>query len=309
VRNAFISELTKLAGKDPRIMLVVGDLGYGVVDEFATSMPAQFLNAGVAEQNMVGVAAGLASVGRKVFVYSIANFPTFRALEQIRNDVCFHGLDVTVVAVGAGVAYGTHGYTHHAVEDISIMRALPNMTVLSPADPLEARMVARFAVENTGPKYVRLGKNGERELHPTELLGSTLTSPLLVRQGTDLVIATTGAIASECETASKQLSEYGIRAQVLSFPIVKPFPQGWLGTLRAEVPIVTVEEHVRDGGFGSALLESLSDHHTPHHVWRLSLKVEHLQTTSSQEALRVLHKIDSAAIAAFVIKHIKISSA
>ena len=288
-------------------MLVVGDLGYGVVDDFARTMPAQFLNAGVAEQNMVGVAAGLASAGRKVFVYSIANFPTFRALEQIRNDICYHGLDVTVVAVGAGVAYGTHGYTHHAVEDISIMRALPEMTVLSPADPLEARLAARFAVANSGPNYVRLGKNGERELHAKEILGSTLTSPLVIRRGSDLIIAATGAIASECEIAAELLEKYGIQAQVLSFPIIKPFPQEWFGTVSAELPILTVEEHARDGGFGSALLESLSDCHKPHHVWRLSLKVEHLRTTSSQEALRVLHEIDSAAIATFVMRQVMLA--
>jgi transketolase len=230
MRNAFIAELTILAASDPRIMLIVGDLGYGVVDEFAKTMPEQFLNAGVAEQNMIGVAAGLASVGRKVFVYSIANFPTFRALEQIRNDICYHGLDVTVVAVGAGVAYGAHGYTHHAVEDISIMRALPDMTVLSPADPLEAKLVARFAVENSGPKYVRLGKNGESDLHTPDLLNSKLVSPLVVRQGADLTIASTGAIASECRMAAEILEESGIKTQVLTFPIIKPFPQEWVKT-------------------------------------------------------------------------------
>jgi len=302
MRNAFISELTKLAEKDSSIILIVGDLGFGVVDDFAKTMPDQFLNAGVAEQNMIGVAAGLALVGRKVFVYSIANFPTFRCLEQVRNDVCYHCLDVTIVSVGAGVAYGTHGYTHHAVEDISIMRALPNMTVISPADPLEATLAARFAVENSGPTYLRLGKNGERELHKTTLLNSTLVSPLLVRQGTDLIIAATGAIASECEIAAEILQEMGIHAQVWTFPIIRPFPKEWIKNLNPKVPILTVEEHVRDGGFGSALLEAVSDLHESYHVWRLALKPEHLRTASSQETLRVLHQIDSVAIAAFVVK-------
>src|ERR1043165_2424780 len=134
MRTAFINELVLLARTNPKIFLVVGDLGFSVVEPFAKEFPDRFLNAGVAEQNMTGVAAGLASEGYHVFTYSIGNFPTLRCLEQIRNDVCYHELPVTVVAVGGGLAYGNLGYSHHAVQDLAVMRSLPRLTILAPAD-------------------------------------------------------------------------------------------------------------------------------------------------------------------------------
>ena len=147
MRTAFIDTLCQLAAEDERIWLLTGDLGYSVLERFATRFPERYVNVGVAEQNMVGVAAGLARCGKMPWVYSIANFPTFRCLEQIRNDVCYHNGNVKVVAVGAGFAYGPHGYTHHGLEDVAILRALPNMTVVAPADPVETRL-ATIAIAN-----------------------------------------------------------------------------------------------------------------------------------------------------------------
>ena len=146
MRNAFIRGLTKLAESDERIVFLTGDLGYKLFDDFATRYPGRFLNAGVAEQNMVGVAAGLASEGFRPFVYSIATFATLRCLEQIRDDVCYNGLPVTIVGVGGGFSYGANGPTHHATEDLAIMRALPNMTVIAPGDPVESAAATRAAV-------------------------------------------------------------------------------------------------------------------------------------------------------------------
>ena len=140
MRNSFIEELSKIALTDDKVFLIVGDLGFGVVEGFEEKYPDQFLNAGVAEQNMMGMAAGLASAGYKVFVYSIGNFPTFRCLEQIRNDVCYHSLNVTIVSIGAGLSYGPLGYSHHAIDDIGVMRALPGMTIYNPADPIETKL-------------------------------------------------------------------------------------------------------------------------------------------------------------------------
>ena len=158
MRNIFIDELSELAKFDERIFLVVGDLGYGVTEPFENQFPNRFLNVGIAEQNMIGFAAGLARSGYKVFVYSIANFPTFRCLEQIRNDLCYEQLDVTVVSVGAGFSYGVLGYSHFAIEDIGIMRTLPNMQVLSPSDSNEVRSLLKYAISTESPKYLRLGK-------------------------------------------------------------------------------------------------------------------------------------------------------
>lgn len=239
-------------------MLVVGDLGYGVVDEFAADLPDQFVNAGVSEQAMMSMAAGLASSGYHVFVYSIANFPTLRCLEQIRNDVIYNELNVTIVSVGAGLAYGNLGYTHHAVEDISIMRALPNIRIICPSDPVEAVTSVKACLSHSGPKYVRLGKNGEPRLHNAAEI-EHVDDPILLREGNDLVIAATGAIVGECLQAAEGLVATGISAQVWSVPTIKPFPQAWLAGLDLAMPLLTVEEHVRDGGFGSALLEAAND--------------------------------------------------
>jgi len=161
MRNAFIETLTKAAAQDPRIFLVVGDLGFSVIEDFANKFPDRFLNAGVAEQNMTGVAAGLAMAGFKVFTYSIANFPTLRCLEQVRNDICYHGLDVTIVAVGGGLGYGSLGYSHHAVQDMACLRGFPGILMATPGDPSETKAVTHALLQYQGPAYLRLGKGGE----------------------------------------------------------------------------------------------------------------------------------------------------
>ena len=183
-------------GVHDHIALVVGDLGYSVVEPFADRFPDRFINAGVAEQNMMGLAAGMASEGYHVFTYSIANFPTFRCAEQIRNDIDYHNLPVTVVAVGGGLAYGALGYSHHAVQDYALMRTLPNMLIAAPGDPMEVRACMRYLVENPQPSYLRLGKAGEPTFHPSP----PVVEPgywLMVSPGTDVpqdkAILTTGA--------------------------------------------------------------------------------------------------------------------
>jgi transketolase len=257
VRNAFIDQLTFEARENERIFLLVGDLGFNVVDPFAHAFPRRFLNVGVAEQNMAGVAAGLALEGYSVFTYSIANFPTLRCLEQIRNDIAYHNLDVTVVAVGGGFSYGPYGMSHHATEDLAIMRALPNMTVCAPGDPLETRYVTSNLLKFKGPKYLRLGKGGEKNIHgdvPQIPLGEAL--PLLDQGG--IAVVTTGSILAWVHDQVSRQPGYSL----YSFPVVKPFP---LASLRAicqkHMQIICVEEHQSSGGFGSAVLEAV---HTLH---------------------------------------------
>lgn len=296
MRNAFMESLLLLAQSDQSVMLLVGDLGYGVVEHFASTLPSQYLNVGVAEQNMLGVAAGLASAGHKVFVYSIANFPSLRALEQIRNDVCYHALDVTVVSVGAGMAYGPLGYSHHAIEDVSAIRALPNMTVVSPADAGEARAALREASLRGGPRYIRLGKNGERDLHPAE--PSSLHSPIEMRHGSDVTLLGTGPIVAECIAASDILSEAGISAAVVSCPTVTPLDAEWFSTLPEGTPILTVEEHVLAGGFGSAVLELVNDLELPLRVGRRGLRFPERLPVGSHQYLR-----SQAGLTAFGIAH------
>ena len=169
MRNTFISTLTKAASRNQKIVLVVGDLGFNVVEPFAERFPNRFYNAGVAEQNMSTLAAGLASEDFKVFTYSIANFPTFRCAEQIRNDIDYHNLSVTIVTVGGGLAYGSLGYSHHAIQDYGLMRLFPNMKILSPGDPVEVEALVNYSLKNNGPCYLRLGKNGEPNFHKNKL--------------------------------------------------------------------------------------------------------------------------------------------
>lgn len=260
MRNAFIDELVQQAAVNPRIALVVGDLGYSVVEPFADRFPDRFINAGVAEQNMTGLAAGMASEGYHVFTYSIANFPTFRCAEQIRNDVDYQGLPVTVVAVGGGLAYGALGYSHHAVQDYALMRSFPNTLIAAPGDPQEARACLRYLVANPQPSYLRLGKAGEPSFHaePPELSpgrwlpvapGDEPGGPALLSTGATLGLA----MQRRGEPAHAGQAVY-------SMPLWGMGSKGRQATqVQRHTRVHTLEDHLADGGFGSWLLESLAD--------------------------------------------------
>jgi transketolase len=260
MRTAFIDELAILAGADPRIWLVTGDLGFSVLDAFAERFPDRFVNAGVAEQNMMGVASGLARMGAHVFVYSIANFPTFRCLEQIRNDVCYPGLGVTIVSVGSGFSYGSHGSTHHAIEDLAVMRALPNIVVVSPGDPNEARLATRALAALDGPAYLRLGKAGEPTVDGAAEDEFSLRSMRSIRHGTDVTVIATGSILTTAVAAADELERDGLSVRVLSAHTLRPFDgQSLLRALSETAGVVTVEEHRLIGGLRSAAGEALVD--------------------------------------------------
>ena len=258
MRTAFIEALFELARKRPDIFLVCGDLGFGVLDEFARTLPGQFLNAGVAEQNMTGVAAGLALSGKTVFTYSIANFPTFRCLEQIRNDVCYHHANVKVVAVGGGFCYGSHGYTHHGIEDLAVMRSLPGMTVVAPGDPVEARLATRAIAEHEGPCYLRLGRAGEPVVHLTTP-AFELGKALRLRDGGDVTLIATGGMLKFTVDVADKLRDEGIDPRVLSMPTVKPIDEeAIIDAARVTHGIITLEEHSVTGGLGDAVADVLA---------------------------------------------------
>lgn len=287
MRTAFINSLCELAEKDERIHLVVGDLGYSVVERFAECFASRFVNVGVAEQNMTGIAAGMALCGKVVFTYSIANFPTLRCLEQIRNDVCYHNANVKVVAVGGGLAYGTLGTSHHATEDIAILRALPGMVVVAPGDPIEAQLATRAIVEHDGPCYLRLGKAGEPLVHQSGVdfvLGKAIT----VREGDDITLIVTGGLLSRTVEVAEQLAQDGVQACVLSMHTVKPLDiEAVLEAAEQTPAIVTLEEHSLIGGLGSAVVEALADSGiTKVLVKRIALPSVYVSEVGSHEYLR-----------------------
>jgi transketolase len=258
MRTAFIEELAVQARSDDRIFLIVGDLGFSVVEPFAREFPDRFLNVGVAEQNMTGVAAGLASEGYHVFTYSIANFPTIRCLEQIRNDVAYHRLPVTIVAVGGGLAYGNLGYSHHAVQDYAVMRPLPGMIIAAPGDPLETRACVEWLCRNPGPSYLRLGKAGETVYHRER---PQIECGKLVRvrdaPPENGIFLTTGAALGSAVQAHERQRPPNL-CGVYSMPIWgEPVKQFVATALRAYQSIVAAEDHLAAGGFSSFLRETL----------------------------------------------------
>jgi transketolase len=257
MRTETIDALTDFARANPDVMLLTADLGYSVLERFAEALPAQYVNVGVCEQAMVGIAAGLALSGRRVVLYSIANFPTLRCLEQLRNDVCYHDLPVTVIAVGGGLAYGAQGYTHHGVEDLGIMAMLPNMAVASPADPLEAVALLPQLLDRRRPAYLRLGRSGEPVLHAPGT-AVTLEQAIMLRRGGDIALLVTGPILGRALAAAEVLASRGVSASVLSFPGFRPLDEAAvLAAARAHRALLTIEEHSVSGGFGTRVAEVL----------------------------------------------------
>jgi transketolase len=256
VRTETIDALTEYARRHPEVMLVTADIGFSVLERFAEALPAQYANVGVCEQAMVGIAAGLALSGHRVVLYSIVNFPTLRCLEQLRNDVCYHDLPVTVIAVGGGLAYGAQGYTHHGLEDLGIMAMLPNMAVVCPADPLEAVALLPQLLDRRRPAYLRLGRSGEPALHAPDTRVS-LDRAIWLRRGTDIALLATGPILGRAMAAAEALAARGISASVASFPSVRPLDEDAVREAARHRAVLTIEEHSVQGGFGSRVADAL----------------------------------------------------
>ena len=257
MRNTFINELIDIAQKDKNIFLLVGDLGFSVVEPFAEKYPDRFLNCGVAEQNMTGIAAGLAIEGYKVFTYSIANFNTLRCLEQIRNDICYHNLDVTVVSVGGGLSYGNLGYSHHAIQDIAIMGSMPNISLLLPGDPIETKWCVEYAIENKNPKYLRLGKAGEKNIHCEKDTFSRI-SCLFADENSDVAIVSTSNMLDTANKVRDEIAKEGINASLYSVLIIDScFNDEIKKISQKNKYIFTIEEHLEVLGFGSIVKKSL----------------------------------------------------
>jgi transketolase len=263
MRNAFADELTKLGNEDSRVVMLSGDIGNRLFDKFKDKHPTRFFNCGVAEANMIGVAAGMAMNGLRPVAYTITPFVTTRCLEQIRTDVCYHEAPVTIVAVGAGLAYSGLGPTHHACEDISFLRSIPNMVVICPGDAFEVRAALRAAMLQDRPAYIRMGKKGEPVVHSGPIADFKIGKAITIVDGSDVCLLSTGNMLPEAIEASHKLKEQGVSARTVSFHTVKPLDVACLKDAFSRFKLVaTLEEHSLIGGFGAAVSEWLADTQT-----------------------------------------------
>lgn len=302
MRDTFVRTLIALAKENPNIELITGDLGFGVLKPFWERLPDQFINAGIAEQNMTSAAAGMALEGKTVFTYSIGNFPTLRCLEQIRNDCAYHGANVKIVCVGGGFVYGSLGMSHHATEDIAVMRALPGVAVLCPGDLVEAEEATKAIAKHPGTCYLRLGRGGEKRIHD-HIDNFEIGKAIKIHDGEKIAIFSTGAIFEEVADAEAILAEHDIYPAVYTFPTVKPIDRAVIARCAADFDmIVTVEEHNIVGGFGSAVAEVLAELPERARLLRIGIHDTYSSIVGSQKYLRSQFGLDSGGIATQVLE-------
>ncbi len=301
MRKKVVDAIVDIAKYDSRIVFVTGDLGYNVLTAFEQLFPERYINVGISEQNMAAVSAGLALEGHIVFMYSIGNFPTLRCIEQIRNDICYHNANVKILSVGGGMSYGDLGMSHHATEDMAMMRALPNMRVYAPADSIEAVLCLNEAYKTDGPAFIRMEGDREKQQHP-DSAKMEIDIHSIIPFGpvsAEVNILTTGTILAEGLRAKDILGEKGISAGVISVPRIKPIDVESIKQLaRTSKMLVTLEEHNILGGLGGAVAEVVSSDHVPHAVLlRLGLQDEYTSIVGDQEYLRNFYGISGSRVA------------
>lgn len=296
MRDSFVKTLMDIAEKDKNVVLITGDLGFGVLKPFWEKFPDQFINAGIAEQDMTGFAAGMALCGKTVFTYSIGNFPTLRCIEQIRNDCAYHNANVKIVCVGGGFTYGPLGMSHHATEDIAVMRAMPDVTVFAPGDAAEAAACTKAMYETPGTCYLRLGRGGEPKIHENAV-DFTVGKAIEIRQGKRVALFSTGAVYEEVAGAAKMLENAGITPAVYTFPSVKPIDKALIKKCAAEFELITtVEEHNIVGGFGSAVAEVMATVPCKARLALIGLEDKYSSTVGSQKYLRGIYGMSAEKI-------------
>ncbi len=297
MRKTFIKTLLDEAKKNPNIFLITGDLGFMALEEFRDSLPKQFLNIGVAEQNMMGFAVGLALTGKKVYCYSIVPFVTMRPFEQVRDDICYHNLPVTIVGPGAGFSYSYNGATHYGLEDISVMRSLPNMTVVCPGDPVEVAAITKVSTKFKGPMYIRLGKAGEPIIHQKKIKFQ-IGKAIEVCKGKNVTLIATSNLLENAVEAAKILAKKKISCRVLSMHTIKPIDKATiLKAARETKAILTVEEHSIIGGLGSSVAEVLAESNLKVKFKRLGVRDLYPKVIGTQKFLREKYGLSPEKIA------------
>lgn len=302
MRDTVIKTLIEQAKNNKDIELITGDLGFGVLKPFYEQLPNQFTNAGIAEQSMTGIAAGMALSGKIAFTYSIGNFPTLRCVEQIRNDCAYMKANVKIICVGGGFVYGSLGMSHQATDDIAIIRALPDVTVVCPGDPVEAAEAVKAIINTPGTVYLRLGRGGEKRVHgkiENFQIGKALKiSEPKAESEKKIALFSTGAILEEATRAVKLLEEAGIGVEQYSFHTVKPIDKDVIEACAQKYDyIVTVEEHNIIGGFASAVSEVLSECDSKATLIKVGIPDEYCTAVGNQDYLRSLYGMRAEQIA------------
>lgn len=305
MRNAFADEMTQLATQDTRIVLLSGDIGNKLFDNLKQVDADRFYNCGVAEANMMGVAAGMALSGLRPVIYTITPFTTTRCFEQIRVDVCYHNAPVIIVGTGSGLSYAELGPTHHSLEDMAILRTLPGMRVLAPCDATELRCALRAALQQDNPVYIRIGKKGEPAIHketPDFHIGKAIT----VRKGTDVVILSAGTVMPEVLNAADLLASHQISVSVVSFHTIKPLDNDFLNLAAKQFKLlVTVEEHGLIGGLGSAVAEWCASQQQTISQLNLGTPDEFMHEVGSQEYAREKYGLVAENIAFKILSRLR----
>ena len=299
MRDTFARRLAELAGKDDRIIFITGDLGFGVFEQFQREFPSQYLNAGVAEQNMIALASGLALEGRIVFAYSIGNFPVLGCLEQTRNDAAYHDANVKVVSIGGGFSYGSLGVSHHATEDIAVMRAIPNVQAFTPGTLSDVVNSVDELVATGGTGYLRLDKSQGAD---TEGAGPFRSGAWrIMSEGSDVTLVACGGILGEAQGAARLLEAGGISARVVDATQVSGIgPEAVRRALGVAPMVVTMEEHVTRGGLAGLVAEVMATSAMPAVLRPRGIDGGFMSEVGSQAYLRTRVGLDAATTAAFV---------
>ena len=305
MRTAFINTLTKLAQKDKNIYLLTGDLGFSVFENFMKRFPERFINCGVAEQNMMGVAAGLALSGKKPYVYSIIPFVTIRCLEQIKDDVAYQNLNVKIVGVGGGFSYGYLGATHHATEDIAMLRVLPNFTILAPGDPIETEKLMIEAYKTKNPTYFRLTNVGGKIVHQKKDK-IKIGEPFIFKEGRDGALVVNGIFLAIGKELIEKLKKMGYNFKLVSLPTLKPIDKSSLyKELKEQKLVFSLEEHSIIGGLGSALAEILTEKGWKGTLKKVAVPDKFFPKVGNADYIRKKYHLSAEQLAEYILRNLK----
>lgn len=301
MRNAVINKITESAKNNKNIFMITGDAGFGVLDEFQKNFTGRFLNLGIAEQNTISFAAGLGLTGYKVFVYNIVPFVMFRCYEQVRNDICYQKLPVTLIGIGSGVTYAPQGVTHYSVEDIALAKTLPNLTIFSPADPFEAEVAAEFAIKADNPVYIRIAKNSKTKIHSDK--PKDITKPIVIKEGRSVAVLFHGSVGIEVIESVKNIKE---SPKIISVPMLQPLNFNQLKKdLKSIKTIITVEEHFVNGGLGSTIADWIIQKKLNFKLIKLGIKNEFIHAVKNNTEMRQKYGIASKNIKTTILKTFK----